>query len=421
MGNCWTQSVENHSSSVQLSSPPAVVCNKKTDTPTMSSSSTSKDNIIGKQEEAEATSGKIVSPNLKVFSLAELKSATRNFRPDTVLGEGGFDRVFKGWVDKKTLAPSRVGVGMAVAVKKSNPDSQQGLKEWQAEVKFLGKFSHPNLVKLIGYCCEEKEFLLVYEHMQKGSLERHLFRKEGAETLLWDTRLKIVIGAARGLTFLHTTEKQVIYRDFKASNVLLDEDYNAKLSDFGLAKLGPVNGNSHVSTRVVGTYGYAAPEYVASGHLYVNSDVYGFGVVLLEIITGLRVLDLTRPTGQHDLVDWAKPLLPDKRKLRKMMDSKLQGRYPINAAFQIAQLILQCLESDPKTRPSMEQVLECLEQCTAMKMNKAMHSNEHWQRQSGDHRNNSYQSQQMPRHVEKTASGNVIGSRAHRSPINRTY
>nr|XP_016470598.1 PREDICTED: probable serine/threonine-protein kinase Cx32, chloroplastic [Nicotiana tabacum] len=362
MGNCLAQPVENHPSSVKLSSPPAVLaptCKKPPSTHTISSSST-KDNIIGELEELEATttSGKIVTPNLKVFSLAELKSATRNFRPDTMLGEGGFGRVFKGWIDEKTLAPSRVGVGMAVAVKKSNPDSEQGLKEWQAEVKFLGKFSHPNLVKLIGYCCcEEKEFLLVYEHMQKGSLERHLFRSN--ETLSWDTRLKIVIGAARGLTFLHTTEKQVIYRDFKASNILLDEDYNAKLSDFGLAKLGPINGNSHVSTRVVGTYGYAAPEYVASGHLYVNSDVYGFGVVLLEIITGLRVLDLTRTTGQLDLVDWAKPLLPDKRKPRKMMDSKIQGRYPINAAFQIAQLILQCLDSDPKNRPSMGQVLEC--------------------------------------------------------------
>ncbi|XP_075106001.1 putative serine/threonine-protein kinase PIX13 isoform X2 [Nicotiana tabacum] len=271
MGNCLAQPVENHPSSVKLSSPPAVLaptCKKPPSTHTISSSST-KDNIIGELEELEATttSGKIVTPNLKVFSLAELKSATRNFRPDTMLGEGGFGRVFKGWIDEKTLAPSRVGVGMAVAVKKSNPDSEQGLKEWQ--------------------------------------------------------------------------------------------DYNAKLSDFGLAKLGPINGNSHVSTRVVGTYGYAAPEYVASGHLYVNSDVYGFGVVLLEIITGLRVLDLTRTTGQLDLVDWAKPLLPDKRKPRKMMDSKIQGRYPINAAFQIAQLILQCLDSDPKNRPSMGQVLEC--------------------------------------------------------------
>jgi serine/threonine protein kinase len=156
-----------------------------------------------------------------MFTLAELKSATRNFRPDTVLGEGGFGRVFKGWVDENTYAPSKVGIGMAVAVKKSNPDSPQGLQEWQSEVKFLGKFSHPNLVKLLGYCWEDKEYLLVYEYMQKGSLENHLFRR-GAEPLPWDTRLQIAIGAARGLAFLHTSEKSVIYRDFKSSNILLD-------------------------------------------------------------------------------------------------------------------------------------------------------------------------------------------------------
>lgn len=309
----------------------------------------------------------LATPNLRMFTYSELRSVTRNFRPDTVLGEGGFGRVFKGWVDEKTYAPSKVGVGIPVAVKKSNPDSEQGLSEWQAEVKFLGKFCHPNLVKLLGYCWEDREFLLVYEYMQRGSLESHLFRK-GAETLAWETRLKIAIGAARGLAFLHTTEKQVIYRDFKASNVLLDSDFNAKLSDFGLAKLGPVNGNSHVTTRVVGTYGYAAPEYMATGHLYVKSDVYGFGVVLLEIISGLRVLDLNRPTGEHNLVDWARPLLPEKRKLRKVMDPQLEGQYPSRGAAQIAELILRCLEPDPKKRPSMEQVQETLQQISSVKM-----------------------------------------------------
>ncbi|MBA0556008.1 hypothetical protein Golob_026151, partial [Gossypium lobatum] len=179
----------------------------------------------GRSKEGEGggvpASGKIVSTTLKIFTLAELKAATRNFRPDTVLGEGGFGRVFKGWVDDKTYAPSKVGVGIAVAVKKSNPDSSQGLQEWQAEVEFLGKFCHPNLVKLLGYCWEENQFLLVYEYMQKGSLENHLFRC-GAEPLTWETRLKIAIGAAQGLAFLHTSEKSVIYRDFKASNILLD-------------------------------------------------------------------------------------------------------------------------------------------------------------------------------------------------------
>ncbi|KAJ6414323.1 hypothetical protein OIU84_007025 [Salix udensis] len=302
----------------------------------------------------------------KVFTLAELKSATRNFKPHTVLGEGGFGRVFKGWVDEKTYAPARVGAGMAVAVKKSNPESSQGLEEWQSEVKFLGELHHPNLVRLLGYCWEEEQFLLVYEYMQRGSLEKHLFRK-GAEPLSWETRLKIAIGAAKGLAFLHTSEKSIIYRDFKTSNILLDGAYNAKLSDFGLAKLGPLNGDSHVTTRIVGTYGYAAPEYLATGHLYVKSDVYGFGVVLLELLTGLKALDTNRPSRQHNLVEFAKPCLSDKRKLKKIMDPRIAEQYPLEAAMEAAELILRCLESDLKNRPSMEEVSETLIKIKGMK------------------------------------------------------
>ncbi|XP_062101389.1 probable serine/threonine-protein kinase PBL11 [Humulus lupulus] len=333
-----------------------------------SSSSSNGGEYQNDEIKVETTSiGKVITPNLKLFTLAELKKATRDFRPDTVLGEGGFGRVFKGWLDEKTYAPSKVGVGVAVAVKKSNPDSAQGLREWQAEVKFLGKFSHPNLVKLLGYCWEENQFLLVYEYMQKGSLENHLFRK-GAEPLSWSTRLHIAIGAARGLAFLHNSEKSVIYRDFKTSNILLDAAYNAKLSDFGLAKAGPVNGNSHVTTRIMGTYGYAAPEYVATGHLYLKSDVFGFGVVLLELMTGFRALDTNRPSGEHVLVDWAKPSLTDRKKLKKIMDKGLGDEYPLKGAFQAAGLILECLESDPKSRPSMDEVLDKLEKINDFKV-----------------------------------------------------
>ncbi|XP_038886469.1 probable serine/threonine-protein kinase PIX13 [Benincasa hispida] len=305
--------------------------------------------------------------NLKVYSLSELKTATKNFRPDTVLGEGGFGRVFKGWVDEVTYAPSsKVGVGIPVAVKKSNPDSSQGLREWKAEVEFLGKFSHPNVVKLVGYCWEEKQFLLVYEYMQRGSLENHLFRK-GVEPLSWETRIKIATGAARGLTFLHTSEKSVIYRDFKASNILLDGKFNPKLSDFGLAKLGPSNGNSHVSTNPVGTYGYAAPEYIATGHLYIKSDVYGFGVVLLELLTGLRAVDPNRPSGSHNLVGWAEPSLSSKKKIKKLVDPRLGDDYSPKGAWATAELILKCLESDPRKRPSMEEVLVMLEKISSLK------------------------------------------------------
>nr|VDD00376.1 unnamed protein product [Brassica rapa] len=313
---------------------------------------------LGIGKKAVPPSGKIVTPSLKMFSLADLKTATKNFRPESMIGEGGFGQVFKGWLEEKTLAPSRAGVGIPVAVKKSNPDSAQGLHEWQA-MRFLGKFHHPNLVKLLGYCWEENQFLLVYEYLPKGSLENHLFSK--GEALTWDTRLKIAIEAAQGLTFLHNSEKSVIYRDFKASNILLDSNFHAKLSDFGLAKNGPINGFSHVTTRVMGTQGYAAPEYMATGHLYVRSDVYGFGVVLLELLTGLRALDPTRPSAQQNLVEWAKPVLTQKKKIQKMMDPRLEHKYPILAVTRTAALILRCLEADPKNRPPMDDVLRELE------------------------------------------------------------
>lgn len=300
-----------------------------------------------------------IPSGLKMFTLAELRVATRNFTPATVLGEGGFGRVFKGWVDKSTHAPSMPGFGMTVAVKRSNPDSLQGLKEWQTEIEFLGKFSHPNLVKLFGYCCEDNQFLLVYEYMKKGSLDKHLFKK-GAKPLSWKRRINIAIGAAKGLAFLHTSEKNVIYRDFKASNILIDENYNAKLSDFGLAKLGPINGDSHVSTQPMGTLGYAAPEYITTGHLYLKSDVYGFGVVLLEILTGMKALDMTRPKGQQNLVQFIVPSLYERKTLIKIMDPKLKGKYPSEGAIQVAKLVLKCLENDPEKRPSMEEVVETL-------------------------------------------------------------
>ncbi|XP_038977615.1 probable serine/threonine-protein kinase PIX13 [Phoenix dactylifera] len=238
----------------------------------------------------------------------------------------------------------------------------------QSEVNFLGRLSHPNLVKLLGYCWEDKELLLVYEFMAKGSLEHHLFRRAAAcQPLSWSLRLKIAIGAARGLAFLHASETKIIYRDFKSSNILLDSNYNAKLSDFGLAKNGPSDGDSHVTTRVMGTRGYAAPEYIATGHLYVKSDVYGFGVVLLEMLSGQRALDPNRPSGKQNLVDWAKPFLADRRKLASLMDPRLEGRYRSKGALQAAQLTLRCLAGDPKRRPSMEEVVQTLEHIEALK------------------------------------------------------
>ncbi|KAJ0763966.1 putative transferase, protein kinase RLK-Pelle-RLCK-VIIa-2 family [Helianthus annuus] len=275
-----------------------------------------------------------IALNLKEFTCSELQTATRNFELGRVIGEGGFGTVFKGWLDRVTYTPQKAGDGIPVAIKKLNPKSPQGLIEWQAEV-FFGKFSHPNLVKVLGYCKENMELLIVYEFMQRGSLENHLFKKR-VEALPWSTRIKIAIGVAQGMAFLHTTENNIIIRDVKSSNILLDKDFNAKLSDFGLTRLGPVNGESHVTTFVKGTYGYMAPEYVATGRLYVKSDVYGFGVVMLEIITGLRVLDTSRHVSKHNLVDWVRPLLSDKKRIHRVMDSRLEKKYPTKAAHKTA-------------------------------------------------------------------------------------
>ncbi|KAH7847863.1 hypothetical protein Vadar_031034 [Vaccinium darrowii] len=248
------------------------------------------------------------------------------------------------------------------AVQKRKTTFQISLALVRTEKNWFKKAFSFNLVKLLGYCWEENELLLVYEFMPKGSLEEHLYgRGSAVQPLPWAIRLNILIGAARGLDFLHTSEEQVIYRDFKPSNILLDESYNAKILDFGLAKFGPSGSTTHLTTRVMGTHGYAAPEYVATGHLYVKSDMYGFGVVLVEMLTGLRAIDPNRPRGKRNLIDWVKPYLSQKRKFKHIMDSQLEGKYPANAAFQIAQVALQCLGDDPKTRPSMKEVMEILD------------------------------------------------------------
>ncbi|KAG5382423.1 hypothetical protein IGI04_033893 [Brassica rapa subsp. trilocularis] len=350
MGLCWSSSPSKSPSTTTTT--PASTGNissgpfKSTTTGTSRSTISNFSGFSAASGEDAYPEGQILpNPNLRIFTLAELRASTRNFKSENVLGEGGFGKVFKGWLEEKGPG-SHSSTGTVIAVKKLNSESFQGFEEWQ----------------LLGYCLEGDDLLLVYEYMQKGSLENHLFRKGSVvQPLSWEIRLTIAIGAAKGLAFLHASEKQVIYRDFKASNILLDASYNAKLSDFGLAKLGPSASQSHITTRVMGTQGYAAPEYVATGHLYVKSDNYGFGVVLAEILTGLRAVDPLRPTGQQNLTDWIKPHLSERRKLRRIMDPRLEGKYPFKSAFRVAQLALKCLEPEQKNRPSMKEVVESLE------------------------------------------------------------
>ncbi|CAI9774902.1 unnamed protein product [Fraxinus pennsylvanica] len=303
------------------------------------------------------------SSNLKSFEFIDLRTATRNFRPDSVLGEGGFGCVFKGWIDEHTFKAAKPGTGIVIAVKRLNQEGLQGHKEWLTEINYLGQLYHPNLVKLIGYCLEDERRLLVYEFMPRGSLENHLFRRSSYfQPLSWNLRMKVALGAAKGLAYLHSPEAKVIYRDFKSSNILLDKNYNAKLSDFGLAKDGPMDGKSYVSTRVMGTFGYAAPEYMATGHLTARSDVYSFGVVLLEMLTGRRVIDKNRPHGEQNLIEWACPYLASKRRIFRVMDTRIEGQYSPTGALKAATLAVKCLAIEPKYRPNMDEVVKALEQ-----------------------------------------------------------
>ncbi|XP_055821165.1 probable serine/threonine-protein kinase PBL19 [Solanum dulcamara] len=300
--------------------------------------------------------------NLRVFSLSELKEATRNFNRMLKIGEGGFGSVYKGSI----LPSNGKGDPIVVAVKKLNTMGLQGHRQWIAEVQFLGVLEHPNLVKLLGYCATDGERgiqrLLVYEYMQNRSLEDHLFNK-AVPVVPWRTRLKIILGAAQGMAYLHEgLEVQVIYRDFKSSNVLLDENFNARLSDFGLAREGPAGDHSHVSTAPVGTLGYAAPEYVETGHLSVKSDVWSFGVVLYEILTGRRTLERSRPVIEQKLLDWVKQFPADSRRFSMIIDSRLRNDFSLIAAKRIAKLADICLNKNAKERPKMSEVVEILTQ-----------------------------------------------------------
>ncbi|BAT03382.1 Os07g0695300, partial [Oryza sativa Japonica Group] len=289
----------------------------------------------------------------RTFTFRELAAATSNFRVDCLLGEGGFGRVYKGYLET---------VDQVVAIKQLDRNGLQGNREFLVEVLMLSMLHHPNLVNLIGYCADGDQRLLVYEYMPLGSLEDHLHDPPpGKSRLDWNTRMKIAAGAAKGLEYLHDkANPPVIYRDLKCSNILLGEGYHPKLSDFGLAKLGPIGDKSHVSTRVMGTYGYCAPEYAMTGQLTLKSDVYSFGVVLLEIITGRRAIDNTRAAGEQNLVAWARPLFKDRRKFPQMADPALHGQYPSRGLYQALAVAAMCVQEQPTMRPLIGDVVTAL-------------------------------------------------------------
>ncbi|CAN4094097.1 unnamed protein product [Withania somnifera] len=287
------------------------------------------------------------------FTFKELALATQNFREANLIGEGGFGSVYKG----------RLETGLVVAIKQLNLDSLQGNQEFIVEVLMLSLLHHKNLVNLIGYCTDGDQRLLVYEFMPKGSLENHLFGLEpGKKPLSWCTRLKIAAGAAHGLEYLHCeANPPVIYRDLKSSNILLDNDFNPKLSDFGLAKLGPVGKNTHVSTRVMGTYGYCAPEYAMSGKLTLKSDIYSLGVVLLELITGRRAYDSSRNRGEQNLIVWSRPFLKDRRKFVHVVDPLLNGQFSVRSLHHAVAITAMCIQEQANFRPIISDIVVALD------------------------------------------------------------
>ncbi|KAE8659307.1 Serine/threonine-protein kinase PBS1 [Hibiscus syriacus] len=273
----------------------------------------------------------------QTFSFRELAMATKNFRRECLLGEGGFGRVYKGKLEK---------TGQVVAVKQLDRNGLQGNREFLIEVLMLSFFAPPKP-------CQS--YRLLYRWRSKTSdIRSH------RKPLDWYTRMKIALGASKGLEYLHDKPKPpVIYRDLKSSNILLDEEFNARLSDFGLAKLGPVGDNTHVSSRIMGTYGYCAPEYQRTGRLTVKSDVYSFGVVLLELITGRRVIDTTRPGKEQNLVAWAVPMFKQRR-FPQLADPLLKGDYPCKGLQQAIAVAAMCLQEEANVRPQMSDVVTAL-------------------------------------------------------------
>ncbi|KAL4577082.1 hypothetical protein LXL04_013184 [Taraxacum kok-saghyz] len=287
------------------------------------------------------------------FTYQELVKATNNFKRDRYLGEGGFGEVYKGNLENSN---------QVVAVKKLNKDGLQGNKEFQVEITMLSLMSHPNIVNLIGYCSESNQHLLVYEFMPLGSLEKHLHDpRPNMKPLDWNTRMKIAVGTAKGLDYLHNhCEPRIIYRDMKSANILLGEGYHPKISDLGLAKFGPLGDKSYISTRVMGTMGYCAPEYGYTGHLTIKSDTYSFGVVLLELITGRQALDDTKEGGQY-LIEWAKPMLIDKRRYVKLADPSMKGEFMERWVRKAVEVALMCMDDDEEKRPDMSEVVDALD------------------------------------------------------------
>ncbi|KAB1226167.1 Proline-rich receptor-like protein kinase PERK4 [Morella rubra] len=290
--------------------------------------------------------------NKSTFTYEELAAATEGFSQANLLGQGGFGYVHKG------VLPN----GQEVAVKSLKVGSGQGEREFQAEVEIISRVHHRHLVSLVGYCIAGAQRMLVYEFVPNKTLEYHLYGK-GLPIMDWTTRLRIALGSAKGLAYLHEDcHPRIIHRDIKAANILLDDNFEAMVADFGLAKLSSDN-YTHVSTRVMGTFGYLAPEYASSGKLTEKSDVFSYGVMLLELITGRRPVD---PSSlmEDSLVDWARPLMTqalDEGQYGELVDPRLENNYNPNEMARMVASAAACIRHSARKRPRMMQIVRALE------------------------------------------------------------
>ncbi|GLJ55631.1 hypothetical protein SUGI_1194780 [Cryptomeria japonica] len=290
-----------------------------------------------------------------IISVQILKHVTRNFSPENELGRGGFGVVYKGQLDD--------GTRIAVKRMEAASISSKGLNEFQSEIAVLSKVRHRHLVSLLGYCIEGNERLLVYEYMPQGALNRHLFdwAKNNLEPISWKKRLSIALDVARGMEYLHSlAHRSFIHRDLKPSNILLGDDFRAKVSDFGLVKLAP-EGKYSIETRLAGTFGYLAPEYAVTGRITTKADVFSFGVVLMELITGRKALDENEPEESMHLVSWFRRMNSDKESFLKAIDRVLEVTdESFESMCTVAELAGHCTAREPYQRPDMGHAVNVL-------------------------------------------------------------
>lgn len=288
---------------------------------------------------------------LQRYTMEEIEVATRGLCDENMIGEGENGIVYRGVLEDHTV----------VAVKNLLNNSGQAEKEFQVEVAVLGLVKHKNLVRLLGYCAERTYRMLVYEYVENGNLDDWLHGHVGVSPLTWNIRVNIILGTAKGLAYLHDSlEPKVVHRDIKSSNILLDRQWNPKVSDFGLAKLLRSE-NTHVTTRVMGTYGYVAPEYAWTGMLNEKSDIYSFGILMMEIISGRCPVDYSRPEGEVNLIDWLKTMV-ENRKSMEVVDPNLLDMPTSKALKHILLVALMCVDPNASERPKMGQVIRMLDE-----------------------------------------------------------